>query len=156
MMDNATSELMRAVEALTEANRKLYALAYTDSLTGIHNRRYIEERTQGRGGFFVVADLNGFKQAQDAHPEGHRYGDRVLVEFAEFLLQSTRQGTDRIAARMGGDEFVVWCPSLEGAQRIYRLVQQWSSDDARVSASAGVGSTMTEADASLYLCKKRR
>jgi diguanylate cyclase (GGDEF)-like protein len=157
MTDFVTDDLVRTIVALTEATEKLHKLAYTDALTGIPNRRCVEERTDGRGGYFVLADLDGFKLAQDGHPDGHKYGDLILMDFACFLLQITRHGgdraSDRVAGRLGGDEFVVWCPSAQGAERICNAIRQWVSEDGNVSASAGIGSTMQEADAALYLDK---
>jgi diguanylate cyclase (GGDEF)-like protein len=143
---------------LLEADRDRWQeLAETDQLTGMANRFALERRTDAREGWFVVCDLDGFKRAQDAHPEGHAYGDRILREFADFLEGSTRtnrgKSNDRVAARTGGDEFVVWCPSRHGARRIKRLVRIWRSNDNRVGASAGLGKTLEAADAAMYLNK---
>lgn len=128
--------------------------AYEDSLTGLHNRRFVESRTRGRGGWFVLCDLDGFKRAQDGHPRGHAYGDEILVEFARYLL--TEAQGERVAARMGGDEFVVWCPTKAAATRIRDGVRQWASADGRVGASAGMGRDMESADAALYIDKQKR
>lgn len=133
--------------------------ADTDSLTGLMNRRGLERRTRGRDwGFFVVADLNGFKVAQDSHPDGHLYGDRILVAFADFLLSNTRQRDDRardlIAARTGGDEFALWCETRAGAKRIKEAIRAWHSDDRQVTASAGMGRDLEAADGAMYLHKE--
>lgn len=140
--------------------KTLRRAAYKDTLTGLHNRRFLEERTKGRGGWHVLADLDGFKQAQDAHPRGHAYGDDILVEFAEFLLTEIRTGPgrnqDRVAVRLGGDEFAIWCPSKAGAERIRNVVRAWSSSDGAVGASAGMGRDIESADASLYFNKQAR
>ena len=127
--------------------------AHQDQLTGIGNRRLLEKRASGRGGWFVLADLNGFKAAQDAHPRGHAYGDEVLIEFAEFLLSESRADSeDRVAVRLGGDEFVVWCQTKAGAERIQSAIRAWSSGP--VSSSAGMGRDMESADANLYQDKR--
>lgn len=139
--------------------KALEAKVYCDRLTGIGNRRFLEERTHGRNGWFVLVDLDGFKAAQDAHPDGHRYGDEVLREFAAFLLstcRTTRGQEDRVAVRVGGDEFVVWCPTHHGAKRIKALVRVWHSSDYTVTASVGLGRDMESADAAMYLDKQRR
>jgi len=176
--DMTRTELHRKVSALEEALEELRkqreeeqrfassrietleSLAYRDKLTGIHNRRYLEDRTSAREGFFVLCDLDGFKAAQDAHPEGHAYGDRILREFAEYLVAIVRtnrgRSVDRVAVRNGGDEFVVWCPTRHGARRIEKLVRMWRSRDSAVGASAGLGRDMATADANMYHDKERR
>jgi diguanylate cyclase (GGDEF)-like protein len=87
-------------------------LAMFDALTGLHNRRYGEQRlnaevarSERRGHSLVVVllDLNGFKEINDAH--GHAAGDGVLKEFAARLNRSIR-GSD-LAVRWGGDEFML-------------------------------------------------
>lgn len=124
--------------------------------------RLIEERRTGaRGGWFVLCDLDGFKAAQDAHHEGHAFGDRVLVEFARWLAESSRRGrtgrpADRVATRRGGDEFVVWCPTKVGARLIRNRVRKWTSRLCDVRASAGMGCNMGTADAALYINKTDR
>jgi diguanylate cyclase (GGDEF)-like protein len=130
--------------------------ADTDSLTGLFNRRGLERRTGKRDwGKHVVCDLNGFKAAQDTHPDGHAYGDRVLREFAAYLRQGLRE-QDYITARNGGDEFAIWCESESCADRILTAVTNWSSKDGRVTASAGAGLSIKEADAACYEDKRQR
>lgn len=138
----------------------LRSLALKDKLTGLGNRNLLEQRTHARGGFFVLCDLDGFKRAQDAHPEGHIYGDRILREFADFLVAIIRtnraRSEDRVAIRLGGDEFCVWCPTRAAARRIKKLVRMWRSHDGAVGASAGMGLDMAHADATLFANKRAR
>jgi diguanylate cyclase (GGDEF)-like protein len=88
--------------------RRLQRLADTDSLTGVGNRRKLDERVRGhrassRSFCIAVLDLDGFKQLNDRL--GHAAGDRVLVEAAAaWRSQLRRQDT---LARTGGDEFMV-------------------------------------------------
>tara|TARA_R110002167_G_C12707228_1_gene655101 strand:- start:12583 stop:13092 length:510 start_codon:yes stop_codon:yes gene_type:complete len=145
--------------ALLEARAEHWQhVAETDSLTELPNRRQLERRTDARDGWFVMCDLAGFKNAQDTHPDGHSYGDRILQEFADFLEGSTRTGRgrseDRVAARTGGDEFIVWCPSRHGARRIKQLVRAWVSGDGRVAARAGMGKDIASADAAMYISRE--
>ncbi len=150
--------------ALRRAENRAEALmieADTDSLTGLMNRRGLSRRVQGRDwGWYVSADLDGFKAAQDAHPEGHTYGDTILREFAEFLLQSTRQGEmrhrDILAARSGGDEFSIWTETRAGADRIQERIRAWASAGGDVRSSAGVGLSMAKADRACYDNKHTR
>ena len=104
-----TVELHREIEA---KNKQLEEMAHTDPLTGLPNRRAIEEwskrqlRGAARHGFsFWVAhaDLDSFKQVNDTY--GHDAGDEVLKKFGELLKAQTR-GSD-ICGRMGGDEFLL-------------------------------------------------
>lgn len=82
------------------------ALAMSDSLTGVLNRRGLfdwAERTGRRPAVLAVADVDRFKAINDAH--GHRVGDEALVAVADLLR--TLAGADGVVARTGGDEFVL-------------------------------------------------
>jgi len=151
-------ELLERIAILEEERDHWERLATTDPLTGLGNRLALERRAGARDGWYVLCDLNGFKAAQDAHPDGHAYGDHVLREFADFLEGSTRTGrgraADRVAARLGGDEFVIWCPTRHGARRIKERVRAWSHDS--ITCSAGLGKNLEAADAAMYLSKKSR
>lgn len=156
--DLSSTQMLNRIQLLEEQRDHWQDLAETDQLTGMANRHALERRTAGRiEGWYVVCDLDGFKSAQDMHPDGHAYGDRILREFADYLERSTRtnrgHSNDRVAARTGGDEFVVWCPSRHGARRIKRMVRAWLSHDQQVGASAGLGSSLEAADAAMYLSK---
>tara|TARA_R110000796_G_scaffold247856_1_gene373867 strand:+ start:157 stop:651 length:495 start_codon:yes stop_codon:yes gene_type:complete len=156
--DLSSTQMLSRIQLLEEQRDHWQDLAETDQLTGMANRHALDRRTAGRvEGWYVVCDLDGFKAAQDAHPDGHAYGDRILREFAEFLENSTRtnrgKSNDRVAARTGGDEFVVWCPSRHGARRIKLMVRAWRSFDHRIGASAGLGRDLSSADAAMYLHK---
>ncbi|MFC1475541.1 diguanylate cyclase [Candidatus Zixiibacteriota bacterium] len=94
---------------------RLEALSYTDSLTGIFNRRFFKRRLEeeitraqrfSRCLSLVVFDLDRFKQLNDRY--GHLRGDRVLREVSG-LLTATVRSID-IACRYGGDEFVIIMP----------------------------------------------
>lgn len=121
-------------------------------VTGLWNARGLRRRTQGRDwGWWVACDLNHFKAAQDTHEDGHAYGDRILVEFAKFLQDSSRR--EDVVAHLHGDEFLVWCETRAGAVRLKEVVRAWASQDGRVTASAGVGDLPETADAAMYLTK---
>ena len=134
--------------------------ADTDVLTGVLNNRGLIRRTRGRDwGWWVMADLNCFKLAQDAHEDGHAYGDRILVEFAIFLAEATRgqngQRPGDIVGRKGGDEFLVWCETRLGARKIRDRIREWASRDGKVTSAAGFGEDPETADAALYIHKQR-
>lgn len=155
--------LMRRIQLLESELTNKDREAEKDHLTRLGNKLGLERRTSARGGWFVLCDLDGFKRAQDAHPAGHAYGDLVLIEFANFLRSVTRtdpgRAADRVAARTGGDEFVIWVPTKEAAVRVKLMVRAWLSEDGAVSASVGMGQDLAAADAAMYLdkrAKKRR
>lgn len=105
----------RYQDRLRFAYHNSIALAVTDSLTGLYNRRYMEshlgtiitraEREQ-KPLSLLIMDIDHFKTINDTY--GHVVGDEVLTEFARRITRSIR-GID-MAARFGGEEFVVAMP----------------------------------------------
>jgi diguanylate cyclase (GGDEF)-like protein len=100
-------------------NKQLMEMAHTDPLTGLPNRRAIEEwaerqlRGAARHGFplwVVHVDLDCFKKINDSY--GHEAGDQVLKKFAEILRKNTRASD--ISGRMGGDEFLLVMTHVDG------------------------------------------
>jgi diguanylate cyclase (GGDEF)-like protein len=93
-------------------------LAYTDALTGLANRRAIDDRldramdrhrADGTVVSLVVVDVNGLKRIND--DRGHEAGDRALVHFAGLLASAAGLVPGSLAGRTGGDEF---CVIIEG------------------------------------------
>jgi chemotaxis family two-component system sensor kinase Cph1 len=95
------------------AEARLAALAMSDVLTGLPNRRLLMDRltlalsSPARSGdtSLLFIDLDAFKQINDTY--GHEAGDQVLLETSRRILATTR--SDDTVARLGGDEFVVLC-----------------------------------------------
>jgi diguanylate cyclase (GGDEF)-like protein len=92
-------------------------MAYRDPLTGLGNRRLVEEElekalAEQRGGLppvtLVMADVNRLKQANDEY--GHEAGDRALVAVATALSLATGKIPGAVAGRVGGDEFCAVLP----------------------------------------------
>jgi two-component system cell cycle response regulator len=109
-----------AVE-LRQSVTNTLALAVTDELTGLYNRRYFDRhlsimlekaREQGRDMAVMLIDMDYFKSVNDTH--GHDTGDSVLREFADRLRRNIR-GVD-LACRFGGEEFVVLMPDTDWRQ----------------------------------------
>lgn len=105
-------------EQLQDAVRKLEAMASTDPLTGIANRRAfnkaIERRFSEAGRYdhdlaCIMIDLDGFKLLNDTH--GHQTGDQLLARTGQILEANCRRSD--IAGRLGGDEFVILLPETE-------------------------------------------
>jgi len=99
----------------------LRELAMIDSLTGLYNRRFAEQRLasevarsarKGHPLTIVLLDLNGFKYINDTY--GHAAGDSALQAFATALNQAIRSGD--LAVRMGGDEFLLILPECNLTQ----------------------------------------
>jgi diguanylate cyclase (GGDEF)-like protein/PAS domain S-box-containing protein len=145
------------------ATEELQRAAMLDPLTGLGNRRALEQdlRTRLENGedvLLVYLDLDGFKAVNDRL--GHAAGDEVLKVVATRLTSSLRTGD--LAARLGGDEFVLLLgPSAPSAAVIGdRLAMVMSApilvqgEAVHVSFSVGFGSGLTNADALLSLADR--
>ena len=101
------------------------ALAHTDPLTGLSNRRSLSDAltrslagsTADRLLAVYLIDVDEFKPVNDTY--GHEAGDELLVEIARRLQASVRSGD--IVARLGGDEFVVLANGLRSEQQALEL-----------------------------------
>lgn len=112
---NLVEQLKVNNEALMEANDLLRELVIKDGLTGLYNHRHFQDalnaelsRSQRYSNecSILFIDLDHFKHYNDAH--GHLKGDELLVDIANIIQNSMRESD--IAARYGGDEFVVILP----------------------------------------------
>ncbi len=118
---SATAEAVRERDVMR-------SLAYTDSLTGLSNRRGLQLALQSAlaecGPDRLVAvyllDLDGFKPINDTH--GHDVGDDLLVAVSHRLESSVRHHTD-VVARLGGDEFIIMACDLASPEQAHELGQ---------------------------------
>ena len=164
------------VAQLSEMVEQLHELSLRDPLTGLANRRALDELLDGlcarREKFAVIlVDVDAFKAFNDTY--GHQIGDDCLRRISAMLRASLRFTTDRIA-RMGGEEFAVVLPQTgidsarSMAERMRRSRQDLQSPHAGtptshlVSISAGVSEyggdaspaqVIAEADRALYRAK---
>ena len=142
-----------------EENRRLQdelrALTITDALTGLHNRRHFDvvcaaewerARRDRRPLAVLFIDVDHFKSYNDCH--GHRAGDSCLAAIGTAICQSLQRPAD-LAARYGGDEFVVLLPdtdadgALDVARRVLAAIvaldiPHGDSPTGRVTPSIGV------------------
>jgi len=110
-VSDRTFELAQRYRELEDANRRLEMASFTDTLTGLANRRYLMQNfprlladhkgTQGMA--IMIIDLDALKPINDQH--GHAGGDELIIEVARTLRQAIRP--DDVLVRWGGDEFVV-------------------------------------------------
>jgi len=161
-------------ELLHRERRAAEALAFTDALTGLPNRRHAAAHldrvfaaaVRGRSLTVVMFDLDHFKRFNDEH--GHAVGDVVLATFAELLEKETRRMD--LSARFGGEEFLTIlspCTLEHGvafAERVRVLLHELEFPWGPVTVSAGVAAyvegtgspdlLVAEADRALYRAKK--
>lgn len=118
IMENRQIGVYGIYEDITERKRlerELEFFSYHDQLTGLYNRRFMEEALRlanSEGNLpisIVVADVNGLKLINDSL--GHLMGDKLLVKVAQVLEHGCRP--QDIIARMGGDEFIVLMPDTD-------------------------------------------
>lgn len=162
------SEVESKKDELNLLNERLQELTVTDALTGLKNRRYLEEflpkRVNGGSTVILMIDIDFFKKVNDTF--GHHAGDVVLQNLA-LLLEEVLANAG-YAARLGGEEFVAVLPLIdledagEIAEKIRRRVElhDWLYQPITVSvgvAEVAEGNTLSEmlkqADVALYNSK---
>lgn len=144
-----------------EAEAKLRSHAYTDALTGLHNRHdwelrapamFDQARRHGTPLSLLALDLDLFKHINDT--QGHEAGDKVLALLGE-TIQKCRRSSD-LAARIGGEEFAILLPQTDRVaaelfeQRLRDALQAalLAHPSLKVSYSAGLA-ILQRGDASL-------
>ena len=154
-------------------------LARTDALTGLYNRRHVQDvatkelarmERRWRPLCVVLLDADAFKGINDTH--GHAVGDEVLVAIARRMQEVLRDGD--IAARGGGEEFCAILPDTDEAgglaavERLLRTLRaapvQTSAGAVTITASAGLTAArpgersvdllLARADSALYTAKR--
>ena len=164
-------ELSHKIEEVQTLQAALLQHATRDALTGLYNRRYMNEmlpalwaaaRRDARPLSVAIIDLDHFKQVNDEL--GHDAGDRLLAAFGRLLAASLRRSD--VACRYGGEEFCVLMPGTEAAaarRKLARLLERWrgqaqlqlgGGSGPGTSFSAGVADTRG-ADASAHALLQR-
>lgn len=176
--------LHRTHESLAEANQALVVMAAEDALTGLANRRRLDETfdeafyraaAAGEHLAFVLIDVDHFKLFNDTY--GHPAGDKALIQVAGVLRSVARREID-LAARYGGEEMALILPGADvfGASRVAEKVRvevehsdlpHAQSPAGRVTISLGVSAgvpgkdfvspieMVAAADQALYSAKHR-
>ncbi len=154
---------------------RLERLAFEDALTGLANRRALDERLDaaleraevtGRPVSLLVFDIDGMKEVNDRF--GHDTGDEALIAVADGLRNAVAGVEGALAFRLGGDEFCILLAGHDGtaaahiAQDALNLLQAYSGR--RLTASCGVATTgpdvtrprelFRSADAAQYAAKR--
>lgn len=107
--DLITESSVLLSRVLTEYTTEIKQKTMIDSLTGLYNRNYAQNRigellSSGHKGTLFMIDLDNFKQINDTY--GHIVGDKTLQLFAEILRKNSRDND--VLCRLGGDEFVAF------------------------------------------------
>ncbi|MGL4441255.1 MAG: putative bifunctional diguanylate cyclase/phosphodiesterase [Bosea sp. (in: a-proteobacteria)] len=104
------TDIKASETALKQTEQRLRLIAFTDALTGLRNRAFVNEHliesapTNGAADFSVMLmDLDGFKSVNDTH--GHGVGDGLLRQIATALTEALPEAM--VLSRLGGDEFLV-------------------------------------------------
>lgn len=141
-----TERLMHFLEATTQ---DLLQMATTDQLTGLRNRRSLEEilkyemakRENKDNLALILIDIDFFKEVNDTY--GHDVGDHVLVKLSEIFKAHVR--IEDTIGRWGGEEFILVLPNtgidgaIEVAERIRYAVEKYEFEDiGKMTISAGV------------------
>ena len=124
--------LVRELRLRHRAERELAQLAATDDLTGVANRRMLDQtlrhewfraQRSGQPLSVMMIDADHFKAFNDRH--GHQAGDQVLRELAKVITANVRRPAD-LVARYGGEEFSVILAETDsaGAQQIAEQIRQ--------------------------------
>ena len=175
---------LNAIFEAAEARRSsdyFRELSGRDPLTGLHNRRHLDTqltnlldaaRTDGSVVTIGLVDLDHFKRINDT--QSHAVGDEVLRHVSVLLQEAVRDVDDALAARMGGEEFLILLPGLDRSagvalmEALRRRIADypWSSvqEGVTVTASIGVASApadeversplIAHADRNLYVAKR--
>jgi diguanylate cyclase (GGDEF)-like protein/PAS domain S-box-containing protein len=133
-LQNQIAEIQRLQEALQEQ-------AVRDSLTGLYNRRYLDEtlereisraKREGHPLSLVMIDVDHFKRLNDTY--GHQAGDQVLMALGDLLREDTR--TEDVPCRYGGEEFLVLMPHMP-LEAAHERAEYWRMKFAELAVTHG-------------------
>jgi two-component system, cell cycle response regulator len=146
----AATHVKRLQDQLRRRNAELDQLSRTDMLTGMYNRRHLEQELErlhndsvrhGAALCVLLLDLDHFKRVNDTY--GHGAGDDVLREFARRVSAELRAGD--LGGRWGGEEFLVIMPRTElaDARALAERIRRVTAAESVVSAGASIAMTVS-------------
>jgi diguanylate cyclase (GGDEF)-like protein len=153
-------EVRLLYKELAQYSRAQQELALHDALTGLPNRRLLEDRIETalqhanrnhHKAAVMYLDLDGFKAINDTY--GHAYGDEVLKMVSQRLLSNSRK--EDTVARLGGDEFIVLLGDIHSladaqgpaAKLVEALSEPFFINDLTLQLSTSIGISMYPDDA---------
>ncbi|MDO7788022.1 sensor domain-containing diguanylate cyclase [Desulforamulus aquiferis] len=151
-LNTLVQQLEQSREELNREKDKLALISITDELTGLYNRRFLNNelrrltnlsRHLGQNISVLLLDLDRFKRVNDTY--GHATGDIILKDFANLLHKCSR-GTD-VIGRFGGEEFVIIVPFVKNeiaydiAERIRQEVEKkvFDQDNYKINITVSIG-----------------
>ena len=160
MVAQRTEELEKVMVRLQRANQELEQRSNEDGLTGLYNRRYLNQefkrefrRCKRNGSILTVMmlDIDHFKALNDRY--GHLLGDQVLIELAQLLKRNLQRASDSLY-RYGGEEFTVLLPDTDeiGARELaYKLAtavrqHEFDTDQGPLRITISIGVAVAAAD----------
>jgi len=151
----SVAQLQAEVSTYETKLKAVEELALRDPLTGLSNRRNVEERLEWRITHqqqfcLIILDLNNFKMVNDTH--GHLAGDSLLKQFAQELRGSIRS-TD-LVGRWSGDEFVIVLDcDLPAAKSQIERMEKWVFGEYPIQAAGGKGEIKVRIDAAVGMAQ---
>ncbi len=179
-LQDANHRLKFQMNEIQKLKEELQVQVIRDSLTGLYNRRFLEEsldreiahaRRDGKSMCIAMIDVDNFKSFNDRY--GHKAGDMILKSLGDILQANTRKSD--VSCRYGGEEFVVVMPNAttDGARRraqqwrkAFQLLQNsFNGQELQATISVGLASfpehgkdgenVLNAADKALYESKRR-
>ncbi|WP_415883917.1 diguanylate cyclase [Neptuniibacter sp. QD72_48] len=158
-------EFRRMRERILEATDEISKLAVTDQLTGLHNRRKLDDamlleiervKRYQKPLSIIMCDLDHFKMINDTY--GHKTGDDVIVATAHLIKKGVRASD--IVGRWGGEEFLIICPHSDQqgatvlAEKIRLDIGEYEGEpNLVITASFGVAEYISGEDSQAFLCR---
>ena len=154
-LDFATAVATQVAAGVVQADHvaRIERLAFEDPLTGLANRRAVDDRLEEAFGpdadrthpvSVVLADINRLKQINDSF--GHEAGDRAIMAIGDAVSRASGLVPGSMAARIGGDEFCVVVTGAAGSEAV-RVAQELCRLVDRLPMSTGVSCGVASSDA---------
>jgi diguanylate cyclase (GGDEF)-like protein len=140
-LQGANESLQKRLDEIQALEERLREQANRDPLTGLYNRRYLQETMERELArclrertplCVILIDLDHFKRVNDRY--GHQVGDEVIKQLAALLANEARQ--EDVACRYGGEEFMLLMPKMPLATAQQRA-EHWRRSFAKLSVRAG-------------------